>query len=103
MGTDDAVAASNPGSPAKGADMNPDEAVARYLRDAPEVPCPDDVLARLKATIADEVELRRATCIDPDHDTPELKTRSPLWEDDRVHDTVRRHPGHGPAPWAGRA
>ncbi len=92
MGTEDPAAASNPGSPAEGADMVSDAAVTRYLRAAPVLACPDDVLTRLRATIAGEVELRRASDVDPDHDTPELKTRPPLWSDDRVHDTLHRHP-----------
>lgn len=86
MGTDDALAASNPGSPAEGADMISDEAVTRYLRAAPTVPCPDDVLTRLRATIAGEVELRHASSVDPDSDVPDLKTHSPLWSDDTVDD-----------------
>ncbi len=86
MGTDDAVAASNPGSPTEGASMISEEDVSRYLQAAPTVACPDGVLSRLRATIAGEVEFRHASRVEPDVDTPELKTRSPLWADDRVND-----------------
>ena len=84
MGTEDGAGASNPGSPAEGASMISEEAVSRYLQTAPTIPCPDDVMFRLRATIADEVEFRRASRVEPDDDTLELKTHSPLWSNDTV-------------------
>ena len=86
MGTDDAVAASNPGSPTEGASMISEEDVSRYLQAAPTVACPDDVLSRLRATIAGEVEFRHASRVEPDDAVPDLKPTSPLWQDDPVTD-----------------
>jgi hypothetical protein len=86
MGTDELGAASNPGSPAEGASMISEETVIRFLNTAPSLPCPDDILARLRTTIADEVELRRASRVEPDADLPELKAETPLWINDSVLD-----------------
>ena len=86
MGTDDAVAASNPGSPTEGASMISEEAVSRFLQAAPTVPCPDDVLSRLRATIAGEVEFRHASRVEPDVTRTHLKAESPLWQHHKVLD-----------------
>ncbi len=86
MGTEEASAASNPGSPAEGASMIAEESVSRCLQAAPTVPCPDDVLTRLRATVAGEVEFRRASRVEPDSDVADLKTHSPLWSNDTVDD-----------------
>ena len=64
-----------------------EEAVTRFLRSAPTLTTPEDVLARLRRTVAGEVELRRASTVDPDlPDVPHLKHHSPLWSDDPVAD-----------------
>lgn len=84
MGTDDAGTASNPGSPAEGARMISEETVSRFLSSAPPLPCPDDVRSRLRATIAGEVELRRAIRVEPDA-VPEVKRHSALWSEHTVH------------------
>lgn len=61
-----------------------EEAVTRFLQSAPTLATPDDVLARLRATIADEVELRRASSVDPEPDLNDLKHDSSAWSDDPV-------------------
>lgn len=87
MGTDDAVAASNPGSPAEGARMISEETVSRFLHIAPPPSCPDDVRARLRATIANEVELRRASRVEPGAGVPDVdKPHSALWTEHTVRD-----------------
>ncbi len=86
MGTDQAPAASNPGSPAEGARMISEEAVSRFLQAAPTVPCPDDLLSRLRATIAGEVEFRHASRVEPDVARAHLKAESQLWQHHDVLD-----------------
>ena len=92
MGTDSSADASNPGStPAEGDPVLdrtglPDEAVARYLRAAPPLAMPAEVLIRLQATIAAEAELRRASRVEPAADLADLKRESRLWSDDTVDD-----------------
>jgi len=92
MGTEADPAASNPGStPEEGAPMlDPtsaaEQAVTRFLQSEPTVATPTAVLARLRATIADEVELRRAREVDPAEHPTDLKQRSPLWAGDPVDD-----------------
>ncbi|MCW3159404.1 hypothetical protein [Micropruina sonneratiae] len=66
--------------------MVSDEAVTRFLRAAPIPACPDDVLTRLRATIAGEVELRRASRVEPDIDLTGIKPASDLWSDETVDD-----------------
>lgn len=66
--------------------MVSDEAVTRFLRAAPSLACPDDVLTRLRATVAGEVELRRASRVDPDINLTGLKPASELWSDETVDD-----------------
>lgn len=63
-----------------------EEAVTRFLRSAPTLTTPEDVLATLRRTVAGEVELRRASTVDPDPDLPELKRTSELWSDKPVAD-----------------
>jgi len=63
-----------------------EDAVIRFLHDAPSLSIPDEVLARLQETIAGEVELRQASRIDPDVELPEIKQASPVWSDDTVTD-----------------
>ena len=95
MGTDSPADASNPGStPAEGDPVldltglpeGPEEVVARYLRAAPPLTMPAEVLIRLQATIAAEAELRRASRVEPDADLADLKPESRLWSDDTVED-----------------
>lgn len=66
--------------------MVSEAAVTRFLRAAPSLTCPDGVLSRLRATIAGEVELRRASRVEPDIDLAGLKTTSELWSDETVDD-----------------
>jgi len=63
-----------------------EDAVIRFLQNAPVLPIPDEVLARLQETVAGEVELRQASLIDPDVELPEIKQVSPAWSDDPVTD-----------------
>jgi hypothetical protein len=63
-----------------------DEAISRLLRSAPAPTMPAAVLARLRRTIASEVDLRTASRVEPDDDVPDLKPTSPLWQDDPVTD-----------------
>ncbi|MFT3860056.1 hypothetical protein [Micropruina sp.] len=63
-----------------------EQAVTRFLQHAATPPMPEAVRARLRATIAAETELRRASRVEPDHDVPDLKPISPLWSDDPVSD-----------------
>lgn len=63
-----------------------DDEVTRFLRAAPEVPMPPAVLARLRAAVAAEAELRRAADVAPDAEGADLKQPSPLWVDDPVED-----------------
>ncbi|MFT4296849.1 MAG: hypothetical protein QM582_15710 [Micropruina sp.] len=67
--------------------MYSEPAVTRALQAAPPLVCPDDIKAQLLATIAGEVELRRASRFEPDADVRELKAGSPLWSDHPVDDT----------------
>ena len=85
MGTDDAVAAPNPESPAEGPRTLAEETVSRLLRSVAPVPCPDDVRSRLRATLAGEVELRRAIRVEPKV-AADVKPRSALWSEHTVHD-----------------
>ncbi len=66
--------------------MMPEEAVTRFLRGAPPLTCPDDVMDRLRGTIASEVELRRASQVEPDPGLIDLKADSPLWSDQSADD-----------------
>ncbi|MFT4215997.1 MAG: hypothetical protein QM619_02270 [Micropruina sp.] len=66
--------------------MISEEAVSYYLRAAPGVRCPDEVRSRLRATIAGEVKLRRASRVEPDADVRELKNPARLW----ANETIRR-------------
>ena len=86
MGTDEAPAASNPGSTAEGARMISEEAVSRFLHAAPTVVCSDDVLSRLRATIAGEMKFRHASRVEPDANLSDLKAESPLWQHHDVLD-----------------
>ncbi|MFT3971366.1 MAG: hypothetical protein QM695_14075 [Micropruina sp.] len=65
--------------------MISEEAVSRFLQAAPTVPCPDDVLIRLRTTIAGEVEFRHASRVEPDAVARDLKA-SPLWQHHDVLD-----------------
>ena len=58
-----------------------EDAVTRFLQSAPTLATPQDVLARLRRTVAAEVELRRASTVEPDLHLPELKEHSQLWSD----------------------
>ena len=85
MGTEPGRATSNrESSAAEGADMISEQTVTRFLNSTPMMACPDDVLARMRRTIAGEVELRRAASIDPDDDVPDLKPGTPLWSPETV-------------------
>lgn len=66
--------------------MMPEEAVTRFLRGAPPLTIPDDVMARLRGTIANEVELRRASRVEPDADQVNLKAESPHWSRQNIDD-----------------
>lgn len=66
--------------------MIPDEVVTRFLRSAPDLTAPDAVKARLRAVIAEEVELRRASAVEPAVEMPEIKHPSRLWTEDPVTD-----------------
>ena len=61
-----------------------DEAITRLLRSTPAPVMPPSVLARLRSTIAAEVDLRNASRVEPDDAVPDLKPTSPLWQDDPV-------------------
>lgn len=63
-----------------------DEAITRLLRSTPAPVMPPSVLARLRSTIAAEVDLRNASRVEPDDAVPDLKPTSPLWQDDPVTD-----------------
>jgi len=63
-----------------------EDAVIRFLQNAPVIPIPDEVLARLRETIAAEVELRQVSLIDPEVELPEMKQVSSEWSDDPVTD-----------------
>lgn len=85
MGTEPGRPASNrESSAAEGADMISEQTVTRFLNSTPIMACPDDVLARMRRTIAGEVELRRAASIDPDDDVPDLKSSTSLWSSEAV-------------------
>ena len=61
-------------------------AVTRFLRGAPALVMPPEVMARLQATIADEAQVRRAGRVEPDAELADLKPQSLLWSDDSVED-----------------
>ncbi|MFT3835295.1 MAG: hypothetical protein QM711_18585 [Micropruina sp.] len=65
--------------------MISEDTLTRLLRAAPPLPCPDDVRSRLRATLAAEVDLRRAIRVEPEV-AADVKPRSALWSEHTVHD-----------------
>ncbi|MBK8446998.1 MAG: hypothetical protein IPL41_10060 [Micropruina sp.] len=63
-----------------------EEVVTRFLRGAPPLVMPLEVMARLHSVIADEAQVRRAGRVEPDAELADLKPQSLLWSDDSVED-----------------